>query len=460
MKLIFWGAARQVTGSMHLIELHDGYRILLDCGLDYEQKRNFHYAPQVSFPFEPTSIGCVILSHAHIDHSGNIPNLVRQGFRGQILCTPPTLQLSRQLLLDSAKIQSYEYKKGKKGKVKSPKPLYTTSNVNESMEQFVTLDFHKPFRLHEHVEMEFCGAGHLLGAAAVLLKIEDKGKLKTLYFTGDRGRNNSPLTPDAEPIQKCDALISESTYGNRNHRKGIDPAEELMQFVESCCVQKNGRLIIPAFSVGRTQAILFCLKKLHEQGKLPPIKVFVDSPLAIKGIDIYEKNIHLLNDEAREFLKSHGDLFHWENLQLVEDAEHSKELDSYFDPCIIVSAAGMVEGGRIQQHVANNISNPYSTILIAGYCAEGTLGHRLLQGMQTIRIKNRELPVYATVASTDAFSSHADGEQLTYDILQANAGKTFLVHGEGLNMETLQQKLEEGGLPEVWLPEAGDEFIL
>jgi metallo-beta-lactamase family protein len=458
MKITFCGAARQVTGSMHLLELESGYRILLDCGLDYEEQRNFHYQSQVNFPFDPSSLDLVILSHAHIDHSGNIPSLVKQGYTGTIICTPPTANLCMHLLLDSANIQAHDYKKGKKGKIRTPKPLYTDKHVKEAMKHFRTVDFHQPFRVNEQVLMEFSPAGHLLGAAAVHITASEQGKTKTFAFTGDWGRNQSPLIPDPEAIKPADVLLSESTYGARMHRTNIKPTDELMQYVESCCIQKKGRLIIPAFSVGRTQSIIFTLHQLQKEGRLPNIRIFVDSPLAIKSTNIYSHYPELMNDEARLFMDQYGEPLIFENLRLIEDRDDSMGISTFADACIIVSAAGMVEGGRIQQHIAANISNPYSTILIAGYCSEGTLGHRLLQGLQTVKIKNRDLPVYATVASTDVFSSHADGAQLLDMITAHQHQKLFLVHGDMKNMEALADKIQEktGRIAEC--PEFGDEY--
>ncbi len=458
MQITFCGAARQVTGSMHLLTLDNGYKILLDCGLDYEQKKNFHYSPPNSFPFDPASIDVVILSHAHIDHSGNLPNLVRQGFGGRIICTPATSELSYHLLLDSARIQDHDYRKNRRKKIQTPKPLYTEKNVKQTVAQFKTVPFHKPYAIAPGVTLTFGIAGHLLGAAFVQLKINEGGKEKSLVFTGDWGRANAPLLKDPESLPECDVLISESTYGGRLHRPNIDPEAELLEFVTSTCVTQRGKLIIPAFSVGRTQSIVYTLNKLARKGLLPDVKVFVDSPLAIKSTNIYSSYRNDLNAETAEFAHSFNDLFNFPNLQLIEDQSDNFLLDNYFEPCVIVSAAGMVEGGRIQTHIANHISNNYATILIAGFCSPGTLGHDLLQGRQTITVKGRPMAVYARIASTDAFSSHADANGLCFAISENNTKtrKTCLVHGDEGNMNELSVLLKKNGVSDIFIPNRGD----
>ena len=463
MKIHFWGAARQVTGSMHLLELQDGTNILLDCGLDYEQQRYFLDNPRSAFPFDPASVYCVILSHAHVDHSGNIPNLIRQGFQGKVYCTPPTAELIYPLLKDSAKIQALEYRQSQRKKgIKKPKPLYTEKHIEETMNRLVLLDFHHPFAIREDVQVTLYEAGHILGAAYIYLEILDNHRLKTLAFTGDWGRLHSKLVKDPEPMRNSDVLISESTYGGRIHKKNVDACDELWHHIESTCVKRGGKLIIPAFSVGRTQAIVFAIRQLYVQGKLPDIRVFVDSPLAVTSTRIYSQFPELLNSEAQQHLEKEKSLFHFPNLRMVEDPDQAAELATFRDACIIVSAAGMVEGGRIQEHIRQNIGHPSATILIAGFCAEGTLGHRLLQGQSTIRIKNRDFPVYAQIASTDVFSSHADHDTLKNMILQSvkPGRKVFLVHGDSRQMELLKEDVEKFTDNEIWMPEAGDVYIM
>jgi metallo-beta-lactamase family protein len=466
MKLTFYGAARQVTGSMHLLTLDNGYKILLDCGMNYDQKRELN-ASAFEFPFNPADIDVVILSHAHIDHSGNIPKLVADGFRGNILCTPPTYDLVRFLLFDSANIQLTEYKHrlsraSKQRRNLIAPPIYSEKQVEKALEQVVTIPFNKPFTLNEHVAIEFTEAGHLLGAACTTVTVTENGKITRVGFTGDLGRSHAELIGLPQPMKKLDYLITETTYGGRKHKSSAHAEEELARYIDET-LRIRGRLIIPAFSVGRTQSILFVIHKLFKKGLLQPVKVFIDSPLAVRSTRVYEKYPELLNEEAREFLNTNGTLFEFDELELIEDYDDHERLMLYTDSCIIISAAGMVEGGRIQEHVKNNIQNPFSTILIAGYCAEGTLGHRLLQGQQTIGIKGRDYRIYSKIAQTDVFSSHPDKEEI-FNYIQScyhpDLKKIFLVHGDGNNLDAMKTMLEENGINQVEIPELYDTYLL
>jgi metallo-beta-lactamase family protein len=467
MKITFWGAAKQVTGSMHLLTLDNGYKILVDCGLNYEQKK-FLNEDAFSFPFNPIDIDLVLLTHAHIDHSGNLPALVNQGFTGQILCTAPTADLTKFLLFDSANIQWQEYKQklSKAGKSRKrefvSKPIYTEKNVQQTLEKFVTIDFAKRFQINPITTIEFIEAGHLLGAASIVVEVKNDKGVKRIGFTGDLGRNHAELIRIPIAMKNLNYLITETTYGGRKHKSSADSETELMKFIEETCVKVRGRLIIPAFSVGRTQAIVHTINKLEKKGLLPPVKVFVDSPLAVKTTHVYTRYDDLLNNEAKQFLNEHGSLFEFDNLYWIDNLDGHDELMEYKDSCIIVSAAGMVEGGRIQEHVKNNIQNPFSTILIAGYCSEGTLGHRLLQGQKTIGIKGREYQIYSTIAHTDVFSSHPDKDEI-YSYIKAcendSLQKVFLVHGDESNLIAMKETLEKSKFTaEIDIPEMGDEY--
>jgi metallo-beta-lactamase family protein len=467
MKITFWGAARQVTGSMHLLTLDNGYKILVDCGLNYEQKREMNDSV-FEFPFNPADIDTVILTHAHIDHSGNLPALVHRGFKGNILCTEATAALTKFLLFDSSHIQFSEYK-GRLARASRnrrhlvPKPIYADKQVQECMDRMVTLNFNRVFSINEDVSVELIEAGHLLGAASVVVSVRKNGHTTRIGFTGDLGRSHAELIRVAVPMEDLDFLVTETTYGGRKHRSSEHPEEELLTYIEETCVKKRSRLIIPAFSVGRTQAIVHVLNKLEKAGKLPPVKVFVDSPLAVRTTHVYENHNDLLNADALRFVKQHGSLFNFEDLHWVEDQDGHDELMAYTDRCIIVSAAGMVEGGRIQEHVRNNIQNPFSTILIAGYCSEGTLGHRLLQGMRSIAIKGKDYPIYAHIASTDVFSSHPDGDEI-FRYIEACASpslkRIFLVHGDEPNLVAMKQRLQDARIENVEIPDTGDEYVL
>ena len=314
MKLTFWGAAKQVTGSMHMLTLDNGYKILVDCGLNYEQKRNMN-EEVFSFPFDPVDIDVVILTHAHIDHSGNLPALVHKGFRGKILCTAATADLTKFLLYDSANIQWQEYKQklGRAGKSRKrnfvPKPIYTEKHVDETLDKIVTLGFNRRFEISSGASVEFIEAGHLLGAASVVVDVKKGKELKRIGFTGDLGRSHTELIRIPVPMQNLNYLVTETTYGGRKHKSSENSEAELLKFIEDTCVRVRGRLIIPAFSVGRTQAIVHTLNKLEKKGLLPPVKVFVDSPLAVRTTHVYSHYHDLLNAESTAFLHQYGNLF-------------------------------------------------------------------------------------------------------------------------------------------------------
>lgn len=444
MNLTVWGAAKQVTGSMHLLEI-DNYSILIDCGLDYE--KNTWIEENEQFHFNPVEIDLVVLTHAHIDHSGNLPTLIRLGFEGQILCTAPTADLTELLLLDSVNIflnKQRKTRKSKKDNFAGPKPLYLQKHVMETVDRFVTISFNKAFRINGQISLTFVPVGHLLGAAAAIFTIEEKGIKKTIGFSGDIGRKNYPVLKDPERLPEVDYLVCESTYGGRLHKEIRSVDELLRETITETCIKSPGRLIIPAFSVGRTQALVYSLNKLFKNGDLPKVKVFVDSPLATYATDIFRKHHHLVSEEAQDFYKSSGDEFEFENLEYVEDMNTSKAISNYYEPCIIISSAGMLEGGRIQDHLFYNISNYYCTILFIGYCSKGTLGHRLLRGDPIINLRHRELSVFATIKQTDLFSGHADHKGLVDFVKQQDPEKlkkVFLVHGDTISMENLSEAL-------------------
>lgn len=461
MRLTIWGAAQQVTGSMHLLQL-DNYNILIDCGLDYEkgtyQEDNQH------FPFDPAEIDLVILTHAHIDHSGNLPTLLRMGFEGQILCTSATADLAELLLLDSVNVfLGKQQKKSKRRKGYSgPPPLYLQKHVMETVDRFVTIGFHKPFRINGAVELTFIPVGHLLGAAAVVLTIIENGVTKKIAFTGDLGRKNYPVLPDPQALPQVDYLVSESTYGGRYHSTDSNLTEKLIETIEETCIKTPGRLIIPAFSIGRTQSLVFTLNQIFSKGLLPPVQVFVDSPLANFATDVYRKHHQLVSDEAKEFYQHKGDEFEFDNLSYVHDRKESLSISNYVEPCIIISSAGMLEGGRIQDHLYYNIQNYYCTILFIGYCAKGTLGDRLLRGDPIVRLRNRDLMVYASIKKTDLLSGHGDHNDLMNTIKQQDQQKikkVFLVHGEPKSMTALATALTTEGY-QVHIPERGEVIDL
>ncbi|SMC95809.1 MBL fold metallo-hydrolase [Pedobacter africanus] len=461
MKLTILGAAEQVTGSMHLLQLTN-YNILIDCGLDYEKDTYQH--ENLYFPFDPSTIDVVILTHAHIDHSGNLPTLVSMGFNGQILCTAPTAELSELLLLDSVNVflSKQNKRSGSKRSRTGPEPLYQQKQVMETTDRFVTIAFHKEFRLHENVTLTLIPIGHLLGAAAIVLTVTENGSTKKIAFTGDIGRKGYPLLSDPEPLPPVDYLVSESTYGGRLHSRDTTLTQKLIDIISESCIKYPGRLIIPAFSIGRTQALAYTLNKIFSTGLLPPVKIFIDSPLAGAATEIYQKYPQLLNREAQDFYADKNNNSGFKELSYVQDKRESIAVANYHEPCIIISSAGMLEGGRIQDHLYYNLQNYYCTILFIGYCAKGTLGERLLRGDPIIRLRNRDLMVYATIKQTDLLSGHGDHNDLMDIVRQQNPStlkQVFLVHGEHKSLQALSGSLQEENYA-VTIPKKGESFEL
>lgn len=455
MKYTCWGAAKQVTGSMHLLELDSGYKILVDCGIDYEDKDN--KTINSHFQFNPKDIDVLLLTHAHIDHSGNIPNLVKQGFKGEIICTEPTAFLLDKLWIDSVNIQNNNFNRRKTAR------LYGFKEVKEANEQLLTVNFNQKFTLNSEVSCTFHEAGHIIGAASIRLEVTEGNSIQTIGFTGDLGNPGSKLIVDPEPMQGLNYLITETTYGNRQHKEKRSPEDVLIEYVTKTCVDQEGRLIIPAFSVGRTQAILFTLKKLFNTGMLPPIRVFADSPLALASSNIHNRFSDYLNDEAKNNMLVDGSLFDFKSLYLVEDKSDVEDMELYRDSCIIVSSAGMLEGGRIQHHISDHIQNPSCTILIAGFCSPGTLGAQLLEGRSMIRVKGNDKYVYAKIDQTDVFSAHPDTDGLQ-DYFEAThtdqLTKIFFVHGEEESMYELKSLLSDDLQKKVVIPSKGESFQL
>lgn len=471
MKLTFWGATRQVSGSMFLLEFDDEYRVLIDCGTDLE-KENSHETPKSEygiFPFDPSLINLVILTHAHIDHSGQIPNLYKEGFEGQVICTKATMELAEILLLDSASLNQKKYKaihdskkRSKKRKDVDSRELYLERQVKEAIDNFVTIPFDQRFKFKDDGFVTLYPAGHLLGAAHVYLEFWENNEKKTICFSGDVGRKNYPLLVDPYPIPQADYLIIETTYGDRHHISENKPEEILANIIQRACIDIPGRLIIPSFSVGRTQAMLYTLNKLYTDRGFTPIKVFTDSPLAKASTRIYEKNVRLMNKQAREFNEENESLFDFENLVYLESNQASKAVSNHSEPCIIISASGMVTGGRIEHHIQANISNPYATILMIGYASENTLGWKLLNGeRKELSIGGQKLPVNANIEKIDVFSGHGDLDDLIDFVKTQDKQKTkniFLVHGELHTMQNFKNTLTEVGYNQVVIPEKGQTF--
>lgn len=479
MKLTFWGASRQVTGSMYLLELgsaetFDDYKILIDCGTDMEREIDYGQplTSQSFFPFEASQINLVLLTHAHIDHTGNIPMLYREGYEGQVLCTSATAELTDLLLHDAAilnlkKIKKAEGESRKKAKkmdrLLKKGDLYLEKDVNDALHNFVTIQFRRKFKIRDGLEVTFIPAGHLLGAAHIILTVTDNGERKTICFSGDIERRNYPLHIDPEQIPEVDYMLCETTYGAREHEDRMSPEDALADVITRTCIDMPGRLIIPAFSVGRTQALLYTLNRLYSERGIKPIKVFSDSPLAYASTKVYQKNLRLLNKDAQEFYEENDTLFDFENLQYIQSEKSSKAISNYGEPCIIISSSGMIAGGRVEQHVAANINNSYCTILLVGYASEGTLGWRLMNGQKTIKIKDQEVKVMANVEKIDVFSGHGDKNDLLKFVKYqspAKLKKIFLIHGEPESMEVFKETLNNEGYNDVIIPEKGESFEL
>ncbi len=471
MKVQFWGAAQTVTGSMHLIH-HNGKKILLDCGL-YQGKRSIAFDKNRTLPFDGSEVDVVVLSHAHIDHSGNLPSLYRSGFRGPIYSTSASRDLAAIMLLDSAKIQTYDVKyvnkKRKRDKLKPFKPLYEQHHAVNTLKQFRTVEYGHLFSIMEGVQVRFHFAGHMLGAAVVELVLDSEepgGEPTRLVFSGDVGRPDMPILRDPQTVEGADYLIMEATYGNRIHPEGGDAKKTLKEAAQTV-YEAGGKLIIPAFSVGRTQELVFRLNQLAEKGELPEMEVFVDSPLAVNATDIFRDHVECFDDEMVDAIlnEEDEDPLKFGGLTYIRSSRASKALNFYKKPCIIISASGMCEAGRILHHLKNNIENPSTMILFAGYQAPHTLGRILLDGSKDrIKIYGQEYQVKAKVCKLQGSSGHADQRELL-DWAEETADKgnlkgVALVHCEMDGATELKKQLELRKIGPVMIPAPGDEMLM
>jgi metallo-beta-lactamase family protein len=459
MQITFHGAARTVTGSKHLVSLANGKKLLLDCGFFQghgtdtdEQNRHFN--------FNPAEIDYLVLSHAHIDHSGNIPNLVKQGFKGSIYCTPATRDLCVVMLADTAHIQESDLKYINRAREKKGseliKPIYTMKDVDEALTHFVSVPYRKNFSINEDIQCMFTDSGHILGAAGVNLSIKENGKTVHIFFSGDIGRPSDKILKSPEPFPQADYIICESTYGNRLHESSEKTESRLLEVILETCVMRKGKIIIPAFSLGRTQEIVYALNNLKNAGKIPTLKVYVDSPLSINATTIMRMHPECFNAEMIDSLRSDKDPFGFDNLTYIQSAEESKKLNELKEPCIIISASGMAEAGRIKHHIKNNISSTNNTILIVGFCTQGSLGGRLAAGNKEVSIFGKKYEVNARVEVMNSYSAHADyNEMLDYLSCQKKeqVKKVFLVHGEYDVQLEWREKLLQSGFKNIEIPE-------
>lgn len=461
MTLKFCGAAREVTGSAHLLTLDDGYTILLDCGLYQGNSKEMEDFNQ-GWLFEPAKVDCLILSHAHIDHCGRIPKLVRDGFAGPIYSTHATRSLCAIMLLDSAMIQERDAEYYNRKHTDQREPLYKTQDVKPAMERFVALPYDKWQQIHPDVELQFRDAGHILGSASVTLRIRTHDRTVHLGFTGDIGRPNRPILRDPRKMPACDYIISESTYGDREHEQAPKEMEHFLNVIHKTCVEKKGKLLIPAFSVGRTQEIVYLLDQLENEGRLPRVPVYVDSPLAVNATAVFGSHPECYDSDLNQYLLEDDDPFGFNGLSYIRKVEASKALNHLEGPAIIISAAGMMNAGRSKHHLNNTIEDPRNTVLIVGYCSPGTPGGRLRDGVETIRLFGQEKKVRAEIEIMDSFSAHADRSEML-DFLngqQKHAKKVFLVHGTIERQEALMAALSAKHFQAVAIPQLGESFHL
>ncbi|MBI5668802.1 MAG: MBL fold metallo-hydrolase [Chloroflexi bacterium] len=438
MRITFYGGAQTVTGSQHLVEVN-GTRLLLDCGL-YQGKRSEAAERNRHLPFDARSVDVMVLSHAHIDHSGNIPNLVKSGFRGDIICTHATRDLCSVMLLDSGHIQEkdveYVNKQHRKRGKPPVEPIYTEEDAAASLDSFVSQNYFRPRQIAPGISLTFLDAGHMLGSAIVVLDIEDREAKRAvrLVFSGDLGRKGIPIIRDPQTVDGADVLIMESTYGDRLHEPYPDSEKELERVVTET-YQRGGKVIVPAFAVGRTQQLVYTLHQLEQRGDIPRLRVYVDSPLAVNTTDVFRTHPECFDAETRQFVMTlghNGDPFDSKQITYTRSVEESKQLNFLREPAIIISASGMAETGRILHHLKNNIEDPRNTVLIVGWQAPDTLGRRLVEGDSEVRIFGETYQRRAEVDVLNGFSGHADRDELLAWVgaMSRKPQRTFLVHGE------------------------------
>jgi metallo-beta-lactamase family protein len=460
-QVTFWGAARTVTGSMHQMDAC-GQTLLLDCGL-FQGHRAEALRRNSEFPFRVRDIDAVLLSHAHIDHCGNLPNLVKQGFRGTIWCTPATRALAGVMLGDAAKIQeedaAYLNRKRAKGEPKI-EPLYDARDVYRTLVCFKAVPYDTPVQIGRGLEATFVDAGHLLGSAMIALRMDVPCGEKRLTFTGDVGRPGLPILRDPAPVPAGDLILSESTYGGHTHEAVDESAEHLGEVLRRTA-DRGGKLIIPAFSVGRTQTVVYFLHQLMNAGRLPDLPIYVDSPMAVRATEVFRAHPECFDDATLKLLKDHPDLFGEQRIHYIDKVHDSIALNDRRDPCVIIAASGMCEAGRILHHLKHNIEDTRSTILIVGYQAPDTLGRRLVEHRPEVRILGKMYPVKAEIVVLNGFSSHADhGDLLRMLGPLARTSKVRLVHGEPERAAALSEGLTGIGFTDVAVPDRGEQVAV
>ena len=463
MKITFLGGVREVTGSMHLVEAA-GKKILLDCGL-YEGRRQEAADRNRNLPFDPSRIDCLILSHAHLDHSGNIPTLCKRGFGGTIYSTYATRDLCGILLMDSAHFQrddaAYLNKRRKNHGMPFIGTLYDKEEAEKSLRRFVTASYDRPLPLFPGVQLTFRDAGHILGSAIVVLDVEEEGRTIKLGYTGDIGWETMALLRSRTPVPDLDYLVMESTYGNRVHGPIEDTEDKLAEAVNRT-MERGGKIIVPAFSVGATQQVVHSLYRLIQNGRIPELPVFVDSPLSVNATEIFRLHPECYNDETYNYIMSSPNPFGFEMCRYVRSASESKKLNDIKMPCVIISASGMCEAGRILHHLKNNVEDPRNTILIVNFCAEHTLGKRIVERVPQIKIFGEMYQLRAQVVVINAFSTHADRDELLKYVAETDGAvrRYFFVHGEENQAESLAARVMDMTGRDAVVPRRGEAVEL
>lgn len=459
MKISFHGAARCVTGSKHILTLKSGKKILLDAGM-FQGMGDETNMLNRSFGFDPSEITYMVLSHAHIDHSGLVPKLVKEGFKGPIYCTPATKELTAVLLEDSAEIQQddvkYENKRRASQGLPYLKPLYTVEEAQYCLQQFVTVQYGVWTNIDSDISLLFTDAGHIIGSACVHLKVKEGDQEQCISFSGDLGRYRDVILKSPEAFPQADYIILESTYGNSLHDMKQSTPDQLLAWIEKACVQKKGKLIIPAFSVGRTQEILFDLNQLELERRLPEVNYFVDSPLSTRATQIVKNYPAYFNKRIQRILETDTDPFSFKGLHFIKTIEESKLLNFSDEPCVIISASGMADAGRVKHHISNNIENSRNTILFTGYCEPRSMGGRLLAGSKEVRIYGVSHEVHAEIGQIRSMSAHGDYDDLCQWLScqdPQQVKRLFLVHGEYDVQEAFKERLMRKGFKDVEVPE-------
>jgi metallo-beta-lactamase family protein len=466
MKIAFHGAARTVTGSKHLLTLKNGKKVLLDCGM-FQGMGDRTDALNRNFGFDAPSVDVMILSHAHVDHCGLIPRLVKEGFAGKIFCTPATRELTQILLLDSAEIQQDEVKYANKRRISQPspylEPLYTVDDAKKCMDQFVEVEYATSFDVIDGVKAMFTDAGHIIGSACVHVDVNENGKETKLTFSGDVGRYRDVILRSPDTFRQADYILLESTYGNSLHDLAITTPDVLLDWINKVCIGRKGKLIFPAFSVGRTQEILFALNQLEVENRLPDLDYYVDSPLSIEATEVVKHYPSYFNKTIQKVMQSDKDPFSFRGLKYVKTVDQSKALNFQNGPMVIISASGMADAGRVKHHISNNVENSRNAIVMTGYCEPQSLGARLMSGAKQVGIFGVEHEVHAEIGSIRSMSAHGDYEDLTQwlgcqDPRQVK--QLFLVHGEYPVQQDFKKRLVSKDFLDVQIPEQHFEIGL